>query len=84
MEKEKKKKEEKTVEPLLDPWIFEEAKEKVEIVPLELEMPKPPPDDDKKASNTTSSIIEYKSNKMGDYDDSLMSLQQPMPLPNYF
>lgn len=36
----KKKKEETDSEPLLDPWIFEEVKEKVEIVPLTLEMPK--------------------------------------------
>jgi hypothetical protein len=40
MEKMIKKVEEVTSEPLLDPWIFEEVKEKVEIVPLTLEMPK--------------------------------------------
>ena len=34
-----KKKEETVSEPLLDPWIFEEAREKVEITPA-LEMPK--------------------------------------------
>ena len=40
MEKILEKKEETISEPLLDPWIFEEAKEKVELVPLTLEMPK--------------------------------------------
>ena len=53
-----KKKEEAASEPLLDPWIFEEVKEKVEIVPLTLEMPKLQEpkqlsDEEKKALNAT-------------------------------
>lgn len=79
MEKINKKKEEAISEPLLDPWIFEEVKEKVEIVPLTLEMPKQKEpkqlsEEEKKLLNSTSSNQAIKTTDQ-ELDDSLMNLQ---------